>query len=744
MTANSPRTRAEAKDTTDGSPGKRRRWPKRVLLTLLALFALGVVGLGVAYALTDPPAPNEVATAQTSIVYYSDGRTELDRISEVNREVVPLSKVPDHVHKAMLAAEDRQFYQNNGISPTGIARAVWVGLRGGETQGGSTITQQYVKNYFLTQDRTISRKAREILIAVKIDQQQSKDEILENYLNTIYFGRGAYGIQTASRAYFGKDVSQLTVEEGAVLASVIRAPSLYDPGLGAEQRANAEARFDYVLDGMVAEGWLTPQQRATATFPEVRKYTPRRSGGTTGYLTELVKSELRDTVGLSDTDIDRGGLRIVTTIDRRRQAAAVEAVRNRMPEGEKDLNVGLASVQPGDGAVVALYGGSDYAKNQFNAATDASMQAGSTFKVFSLIGALQSGDLSIRNSFSGRSPQFFEQFADAGGATPAERRGRVENFGNTSFGVLDVRRATANSVNTIYARINIVGTPKRTVEAAKAAGVTTPLTANYANVFGTDNVKVLDMANAYATLAAGGVRATPYFVSRVTSADGALDYAVQKRTTRVFDEDLVRDATYCMEAVVSSGSGAYAGDNLGRPAAGKTGTTSDNYAAWFDGFVPQLATAVGMYKGDGSLKPENRMNDVGGIEVTGGSYPVRIWTDYMKVALRGVPEERFASPAYVNAGARPSGTAPVAPTRPQTSGPTPRPSTPTGPATPSPTATVEPTPTPTQTVAPPPSPTATVAPPATPTRQPPSPPGRPTTPPGQTGTPNRVTSSPGG
>ncbi|HYN30836.1 MAG TPA: transglycosylase domain-containing protein [Dermatophilaceae bacterium] len=710
----------------------RRGWRrffswKWILLGLLGFFLLGVAAFAVAYAKTDVPQPNQLANAQASIVYYSDGKTEMDRISEVNRESILLTKIPLHVQRALLAAEDRTFYQNNGVSPSGIARAVVVAIQGGPTQGGSTITQQYVKNYFLTQDQTISRKAREVFIAVKIDQQQSKDQILENYLNTIYFGRGAYGIQTASRAYFGKDVSRLTVPEGALLASVIRAPSLYDPGLGTEQRTNAEARWNYVLDGMVSEGWLSAQDRAAATFPEVRKYTPRRSGGTTGYLTELVKTELRDTVGLSDTDIDRGGLRIVTTIDRKRQAAAVEAVKDRMPEGEKDLNVGLASITPGDGAVVALYGGADYATNQFNTATDASMQAGSTFKVFSLIGALQSGDLSIRNNFSGRSPQFFEQFADSGGASAAERAGRVENFGNSSYGVLDVRRATANSVNTIYARINIVGTPKRTVAAAQAAGVTTKLTANYANVFGTDNVKVLDMANAYATLAAGGRKARPYFVRTVTSADGAFDYTVDKKVTRVLDADLVRDVTYCLEAVVERGSGSYAGNNLGRPAAGKTGTTSDNYAAWFDGYVPQLATAVGMYKGDGSLTPENRMDDVGGIEVTGGSYPVRIWTDYMEVALEGVDERDFPQPAYVNAGARPRGTAPVAPTRPQTSRPTPRPPTSTEPA---PTPTAEPTP------------TATA--PPTPTRTPPAPSGRPPTPPGQTATPNRATSSPSG
>ena len=277
-------------------PSRGRRWLRGGLWTVFVLGVLALVGLGVAYAMTDVPEPNEIATAQASIVYYADGKTEMARLSDAegNRESVPLSQVPDHMQKAMLAGEDQDFYQNNGISPTGIARAVWVAVKGGQaTQGGSTITQQYVKNYFLTADRTLSRKAREILIAVKIDRQQSKDEILENYLNTIYYGRGAYGIQTASKAYFNKDVSKLTVAESAFLASVIRGPSLYDPGLGEEQQANAQERSGFILDAMVENGWLSSEERAAATFPDTFvKYNPRKQSGTTGYIVEMVKNEL--------------------------------------------------------------------------------------------------------------------------------------------------------------------------------------------------------------------------------------------------------------------------------------------------------------------------------------------------------------------------------------------------------------------------------------------------------------------
>ncbi len=340
--SNAPRSRAEARRLNEATPrrsskGSRRSWPRRILYTLIGLFVLGVAGLGVAYSMTDVPNPNKLAVAQTNVFYYADGKTEIGRISDQNRENVELKQIPLPVQHAMLAAEDRNFYENSGISPTGIARAVWVAVKGGAaTQGGSTITQQYVKNYFLSQDRTLSRKAREILISVKIDGQQSKDEILQNYFNTIYYGRGAYGIQTASKAYFGKDVSKLTPAEGAFLAAAIRGPSFYDPRLGAEQKKNAQTRSAYILDNMVTQGWLTPEQRAAATFPtdkEFKKYKAPSATGTNGYVMELVKTELANKLKLTEADISRGGLRVVTTIDAKKQKAAEEAVEGPHPQG---------------------------------------------------------------------------------------------------------------------------------------------------------------------------------------------------------------------------------------------------------------------------------------------------------------------------------------------------------------------------------------------------------------------------
>ena len=459
--------------------GSRKKvWAKRLGIAALGGFVLALVGFFTAYALIQTPEPNDLASAQASVIYYADGKTELDRISEVNRESVKLPQIPTVVREAHLAAEDRTFYENSGISPTGIARAVWVGLRGGATQGGSTITQQYVKNYFLTQDQTLTRKGKEIVISIKIAKQKSKDQILEDYLNTIYYGRGAYGVQTASKAYFNKDVSKLTVSEGALLASVIRGPSFYDPGLGAEQTQNAKDRWTYVMDGMVSQGYLSADERAKAKFPKVVKYTPDKgASGPNGFITNAVKGELKSKLKLTDADIDRGGYKIVTTIDKKAQDAAIAAVKERMPTGKgtDTLRVGLTSIKPGDGAVVAMYGGSDYRKEQFNTATQATMQAGSTFKIFTLLAALSQKDpISTKTKFDGRTPQYFKEFEDSGAATDFLKRGGVRNFGpfpGEPFGNIDLRTATGHSVNTVYAQLNIKVGPKATRDAAVAAGL---------------------------------------------------------------------------------------------------------------------------------------------------------------------------------------------------------------------------------------------------------------------------------
>jgi len=735
MTERAPRTRAEAKALADAAesggptrrnrrgrdssgPSTRRKWLKRGGWTALVLFLLGLAGVGFAYASVDIPEPNEIATAQASIVYYADGETEMARLSdpEGNRESVPLDEISEPMQKAMLAAEDQDFYSNSGISPTGITRAVWVAVKGGSaTQGGSTITQQYVKNYFLTQDRTLTRKFKELVISLKIDRELSKDQILENYLNTIYYGRGAYGVETAARAYFGEDAKDLTASQSALLASVIRGPSLYDPTLGDQQRANAEERWGFILDAMVENGWLTPEERSEAEFPEVEEYKPQKLGGTAGYVVDVVKQELVDKYKLTENDIQRGGLRVVSTVDRPKQRAAVKAVKEQSPEVD-DIHVGLVSITPGDGAIEALYGGEDFAERQLNNATQATMQAGSTFKIFSLIAGLQSGDLSLRSRFPGYSPQYFEEFADPAADTDFGRRGGVTNFGDEQFGDIDLPTATQHSVNTVYAQVNIEAGPENTMKAAQDAGVRSKLTPNLANVLGTDSVTVMDMANAYATIAAEGMRADPYIVQRITFLDDSLpDIEAEPTTQQVFDTDLMDDVIYAMQQTTKpGGTASYVGENLGRPAAGKTGTSENFKSAWFDGYVPQLGTAVGMYRA-GEDGEELQMQGLPGIgDITGGSFPARIWTAYMQTAVDGMDVEKFPEPAYINKDAAP----------PTTTAPPPPPPPP--PPTNAPPSTTSEAP-PSTTSEPPPS-TTSEAPPTT--QGPPSktktPPGRPT------------------
>ncbi|YAL83245.1 transglycosylase domain-containing protein [Dermacoccaceae bacterium W4C1] len=631
-----PATRREAKKGRRRY-GKKQRSLLFVVLTraFLGLFLLGVAGvvaLFVIYQRTEIPQPNAEATKQQSIIYYDDGKTELARFNNTTREDVKISQVPEHVRYAFLSAEDRSFYDNQGVSPTGIGRALWSNLTGGQMQGGSTITQQYVKNYFLSQDRTISRKLNEVMIAVKLDNQKSKDEILTDYLNTIYFGRNAYGIQAASKAYFNKDVSKLTVDEGAFLASIINSPSRLDPANGADAKERVNRRMSYVINGMVSEGWLTQSQADAAKMPTVQARQKQTIPGPNGYIRDLVQTELTSKMGLTQQDIDLGGLRITTTINKKSQDAAIKAVNNEMsgmPEAST-LHAGLVAQKPNDGAVVAIYGGRDPATEASNA-TYQRLQAASGFKTFGLIGALQDG-MTLRTTFNGQSGQKFPGYP-ARGAT---------NFGNQNWGTVSLQKATQFSINTAFLNVNEEITPAKTRSVAEEAGIPAKYLnkPTLANILGTDSVRVLDMATAYNTVAGEGVRSTPYFVKSATSTIGDYKYTVKKQTKRVFAEDVALNARAALETVVEGGSGEEA-KQLDRPAAGKTGTASANTAVWFNGFTPQLTASVGMFKSSDGGKTMESMTDATGSPLTGSKYPTQIWTAFMKAALQGQKVEQF-------------------------------------------------------------------------------------------------------
>ena len=608
-----------------------RRWlPSFWQLVSLALLGVTTVAVALAIAvrMAHIPEPNELSQAQTSIFYWDDGKTELARIGEANRTAVTIDQIPIDTQRSVLAAEDRQFYQHGGFSPKGIARAIWSNLTGSSTQGGSTITQQYAKNAFLTQGRTFSRKLSELVLSIKIETQVSKDQILERYLNTIYFGRGCYGIQTAAKAYFGVPVWQLTDAQSGVLAALIQAPS----GLAPEVNLpGLKYRWNYVLDGMVSQGWLDASKRAELRFPAIREYKIHETfGGTRGYLVEQTRNALYK-LGVSEDLLNRGGLRVVTTFNKQAQAAAVAAVRIQGPHSNTEgLRIGLASVRPGTGEVVAIYGGADYLKNQLNNATQAIGQAGSTFKAFTLAAAIENG-FGFYDTFSGRSGTYVDGYKV------------VNEFGQNYGSQITMVRAAEQSVNSAFVQMASRVGNQKVMEAAFRAGIprdTIGAEPNLTFTLGTASPHVVDEAAAYATFASRGKQIAPSYIKEIDAADGSTFFTLDAKPVQAFTSDVANKVAYVLQQVVRNGTGR-AALGLGRPAAGKTGTTDSNKSAWFSGFTPQLSTSVMLVK-EGSNGQAISLSGTGGMsQVFGASFPCRIWTEYMKRALAGQPVAYF-------------------------------------------------------------------------------------------------------
>ncbi len=616
-----------------GREGFWRWWPSWRLLSaaFLLLFFAGV-GFGAwLYSTTDVPDPTDIAVAQTTRVYYSDGETLLGEFSDLNRTILPAEDIPDNVKEAVVASEDSTFYENRGISPKGILRAVINNVSGGSRQGASTITQQYVENYYTGKVTSYTGKVREMIMAVKIDQELDKEEILSRYLNTIYFGRSAYGIEEAAQAYFGKNASELDDAEAALLVAVIPAPSAYDPAKNPEK---AQALWKRVIDREVNEtGSLTQDEANKLTFPETIDYKPQNSlRGTNGYLMMTVRREL-ETRGFDADDIDTGGYTIISTIDKHTQESTVEAI-NELPEDRPENNhVGTVSIDPKTGAIRALYGGADYLEQQRNDATQSRMQAGSTFKVFTLVAALEEG-YGLHSRWDASSPRTFSGW-------------KVKNFGNASRGTVDLLTATRHSYNTPYAALNIDMGAKKTREAAVAMGLSekTPgLDDSPSNVLGSASPTMLELAGAYSTIASGGIKRTPHIVEKVSDVDGSSKYTYKDDGERVLKESTAINATVALQEPTSSrGSARVVARKMdGRPVAGKTGTSSAFRSAVFVGYTPQLVTAVGMFQPSADGRTEEPLTSFGPWKnMTGGAAPASIFGDIMTRALEGQEELDF-------------------------------------------------------------------------------------------------------
>ena len=612
----------------------------KVLLRLAAFFTLaGATAFAIAYFTTDIPDPKDYVNSQATIIQYSNG-DEIGRIGAQNRTIIPLAKIPLDLRHAVLAAEDKNFYSQGAFNPIAIIRGAINTALGRGLQGGSTITQQYAKTAFLTADRTIQRKIRELIIAIKLENQLTKDEIFEDYLNTIYFGRGAYGVETGAQVYFGKSVDQLSIAQAAVLASILRSPGYYDPDYREGNRERLENRYKYTLNNMVDQEWLdrTEADRLSKKVPTIRpRLTTGQLAGNKGHLVEAVRKELNN-LGFPDEQLMVGGLVVRTTLEKDAQTAAEAAVFKQSPKDAPDnLHIGLISIRPGTGEIVAMYGGKDYLERQLNDATQSITQAGSTFKPFALIAALEQG-ISLQTIWNGKSPLIFDDFI----GRPYE----VSNYGNKSFGNISLLEASAVSVNTIYVPLGIKVGVEKVIDAARRAGIpeSVAMFPSPSVVLGVSSPRVIDVANSFATFAANGVRAKPILIKEVLGSNKGVLYQSRIETEEVFNEDVMADLNYALGEVVRSGTAASALRGFGRPAAGKTGTSQQNASAWFTGYTPQLATSIAFFRDDATQS----LNGIGGLtSVTGGSFPARIWNAYMKAALKGEPKLDFLPPANI-------------------------------------------------------------------------------------------------
>ena len=616
---------------------------KQVLTLAFLGFGLAVIALAISVRLITVPEASQIATAQTSILYYDDGVTELGRLGEANRVSVEFDQIPLQTQQAMLAAEDREFYEHGGFSIRGISRAVITNLIGATgAGGGSTITQQYAKNAYLTQERTINRKLRELVLSIKLETVVSKDQILQDYLNTIYFGRGAYGIETAANQYFGKSVSQLEVSESAVLAAIVQAPN----GLSPEENLDRlTSRWNYVLDGMVEKGWISQEERSSVVFPAIKPYEQMNTfGGPQGHLIEQVRQTMYDN-GITEDQINLLGLRVITTFNKVAQDAMITAVNEQAPtENIEGLRIGVASIRPETGEVVAMYGGADYLENQLNNATQMIGQAGSTFKTFALAAGLEN-DVSLATTFSGKNKTMVGTY-------------EVVNYGDKSYGDrITMLKATQDSINSAYVELaNAVGL-ETVFNAAKRAGIPADavgMEPNLAFTLGTASPHVIDIAAAYATFASRGLQVTPSYIKSITTGTGEILFKLNPKPVQAFSTDIADTVNYALQKVVEVGTGK-AAKGLGRPVAGKTGTTNDNKSALFAGYTPELSTAV-MFVKDGPDGQPMTLAGTGGMRsVTGGSYPARIFTQYMKGALKDLPVQKFAGlPSGQPNGANPT------------------------------------------------------------------------------------------
>ncbi|MZF85407.1 transglycosylase domain-containing protein [Streptomyces sp. SID5643] len=689
----------------------------------IGFFGSLVAVAGIGYAMVGVPnEENAAALSQNNVYYWADGTQMVAAGSGQNRQNVTIDRIPKAMQWAVISAENKTFYQDSGVDPMGIARAVANMARGGDTQGGSTITQQFVKNTYLTQEQSVSRKFKEMFISIKVGTKLKKSEILQGYLNTSYYGRGAYGIQAAAQTYFGKEAKDLKPSECAFLAALLKGPTYYDPAgnEGYDRTATREAntkrakdRWSWILEQMHNDKRITDQQYQDAikTFPKLQgRKASRGMSGQIGYLADTAKKYVLSHSNISEKQFDQGGYQIKTTFKKANVEALAKAVKKvekekldpKNRELDKHVQFGAASVKPNDGAIVALYGGAGYENGHFNNNADTSgVPVGSTWKPFVLAAAMEHG--TYKSEGVGVSPLSKYNGNDhlkvrKNDGTYVLKKDNTpffqENESDYPWGYITLRKAMEQSVNTPFVQLGMDVGMKNVADVAEKAGILdgsfAELNASFA--LGTSTPSAIRMADAYATFAAAGKQAAPYSVTSVKFNGEEIDGFKKPRVTRAMPENVANNVTDTLENVIQNGTGKNA-LALGRTAAGKTGTTDENKSAWFVGYTQQLSTSIAMFREDPKSAKLLSMNGTAGEKsIHGGDTPTEVWTEYMKAALKGEPDLGFPEPEKIGEIQNEVG----APS------PTPTPS-----AEPSETVTESPSPTPSESTSPSPTPSDT-------------------------------------
>ncbi|MFD3582159.1 transglycosylase domain-containing protein [Streptomyces sp. NPDC058683] len=646
-----------------------RRWvPSWKLVSGLSLTFFGslVALVGVGYAMVGVPNENTAAKSQNNVYYWADGKQMVATGTGVNRQNVTIDQIPEAMQYSVISAENKSFYTDPGVDFKGIARALVNMAQGGETQGGSTITQQFVKNTYLSQDQTLTRKFKEMFISVKVGTKLTKPEILQGYLNTSYFGRGAYGIQAAAQTYYGVDAKNLTPSQCAVLAGLLKGATYYDPAgnpdidPSATKEANykrSHDRWAWILEEMHKDQHLTDAQYQEATkkypMPQGRKATKGMTGQIS-YLADTAKKYVLAHSNITETRFDQGGFQIYTTFQKDKVNALTAAVQKvqkerldpKNREKDKYVQFGAASVVPKDGAIVALYGGAGYENNHFtNNADTSGVPVGSTWKPFVLAAAMQYG--SYKTSPDGVSP--LSKYNGDDNLKVRKPDGsyflnkdnsifRQRNESEYPWGYISLRKAMEQSINTPFVQLGVDVGMTKVRDVAQASGILLDSMSQDLNpsfAIGTSTPSAIRMADAYATFAASGEHTDPYSVTAVKEDGQELNGFSKPKVTSAIPEDVANNVTDTLQNVIQNGT-AKAAKALGRTAAGKTGTTDSNKSAWFVGYTQQLSTSVAMFRENPKDAELLSMNGTAGVaSIHGGDIPTSVWTEYMTAALKG-------------------------------------------------------------------------------------------------------------